>query len=265
MTEGLAVVQEAKPLRWEWVPMLYRAVADDTLFSLDELTWAFIRPKKPSDRSMAYAQSYWVCRYIQQAYGDAAILRLFELFRQGQGQEQAIPTVTGVSVVEFEAGFRRWAVRQTAAWGYDPQTSATVEQLTGRAQQLVDDRDYAAAIDAWLEVLTLRPMDALPRRRLAGLYMAQGVNRPADAIAQLKVLHQVELNDNRYARQIVRLARQIGDTPLAIDFARQAVNIDPYSLEAQQTLLELLDDPTNGTERQQVQARVQAIRAMKPD
>ena len=42
MTEGLAVWEEHAPLRWEWVPMLYRAVTKDELFTLDNLTWGFV-------------------------------------------------------------------------------------------------------------------------------------------------------------------------------------------------------------------------------
>ncbi len=68
-TEGLAVQQEHSPIRWEWVPMLYDAVSKHHLFPIDELTWAFVRPKRPIDRQLAYAQSSWICQYIEQTYG----------------------------------------------------------------------------------------------------------------------------------------------------------------------------------------------------
>src|SRR5678815_1518668 len=75
MTEGLAVMEERTPLRWEWVPMLYNAVKNKELFSMEDLTWGFVRPKKPSDRQQAYAQSFWVCKYIDEKYGHDAILK----------------------------------------------------------------------------------------------------------------------------------------------------------------------------------------------
>src|SRR5205814_8505784 len=68
MTEGLAVYEERVPLRWEWVPMLYDAVKKKKLFTMDNLTWGFVRPKKPSDRQLAYAQSYWICQYIEETF-----------------------------------------------------------------------------------------------------------------------------------------------------------------------------------------------------
>ena len=65
-TEGLAVWEEHSPLRWEWVPMLYNAVKKNELFTMDKLTWAFVRPRKPIDRQLAYAQSFWICTYIEE-------------------------------------------------------------------------------------------------------------------------------------------------------------------------------------------------------
>ncbi len=64
-TEGLAVQQEHSPLRWEWGPMLYDAVTKHHLFKIDELTWAFVRPRRPIDRQLAYAQSSWICQYVE--------------------------------------------------------------------------------------------------------------------------------------------------------------------------------------------------------
>ena len=57
MTEGLAVVEERSPLRWDWVPMLYNAVKKKQLFTMEGLTWGFVRPKRPIDRQLAYAES----------------------------------------------------------------------------------------------------------------------------------------------------------------------------------------------------------------
>ena len=47
--------EEQTPLRWEWVPMLYGAVKKHELFPMDKLTWGFVRPKRPTDRQLAYA------------------------------------------------------------------------------------------------------------------------------------------------------------------------------------------------------------------
>ena len=65
-TEGLAVWEEHSPIPWEWVPMLYHAVKENELFSMEKLTWAFVRPRKPMDRQLAYAESLWICNYLEQ-------------------------------------------------------------------------------------------------------------------------------------------------------------------------------------------------------
>ncbi|HLL90710.1 MAG TPA: tetratricopeptide repeat protein, partial [Tepidisphaeraceae bacterium] len=81
MSEGLAVVEERVPVRWEWVPMLVNAVRKDELFPLDRLTWGFVRPKRPIDRQLAYAQSAWVCMYLEEKYGRDAVLQMVEEFK----------------------------------------------------------------------------------------------------------------------------------------------------------------------------------------
>jgi hypothetical protein len=91
MTEGLAVYQEHAPLRWDWVPMLYNAVKKNELFPLDDLTWAFIRPKKKHHRTLAYAQSYWVCKYVEQTYGHDAHPEAARGFKAGGRQEDLFP------------------------------------------------------------------------------------------------------------------------------------------------------------------------------
>jgi hypothetical protein len=107
MTEGLAVYQEHAPLRWEWVPMLYRAVTKEELFTLDNLTWGFVRPRKPTDRQLAYAESFWICSYIEGKYGHNAILKMLEMFKNGAAQSEVFPSVTGRSESEFTQDFLR--------------------------------------------------------------------------------------------------------------------------------------------------------------
>ena len=87
----------------------------------------------------------------------------------------------------------------------------------------------------------LRPVDALPHQRLAGLYLSKDVNQPAKAIEQLAHLNDVELKDNRYAKRLARLHRDTGNIPNAITVANDATLIDPYDLDAQKLLAELFE------------------------
>lgn len=252
MTEGLAVAEERSPIRWEWVPMLYHAVKKKELFSMEQLTWAFVRPKRPMDRTLAYAQSWWVCEYIGEKWGQDMLLKMMEAFRSGKTQEQVFPGLLGVSTTSFSEEFFAWAEKKVAGWGYDKETSKKYEELTKKAQTLVEARNYEEALKAWQEIEKLRPVDAMPHMRLAGLYIA--TKQPEKAVEHLVRLHQVALKDNRFAKRIARLAMSDGlnDLKKAEQYAMEAVFVDPYDLDAHELLLEVYRKSGNdkGAERE---------------
>ncbi len=263
MTEGLAVLEERAPLRWEWIPMLHHAVTRDELFTLDNITWGFIRPRRPIDRSLAYAQSYWICKYIQETYGHDAILLMLRRFREGGRQDQVFMEATGRSPSEFHEEFKAWAERQVAGWGYDPQTSAAYEALRDEAEELVRTRRYAEAIERWKRLAALRPVDALPHVRLAGLYLTSEINDPLKAIEHLTVLHKVEMKDNRYAKRIARLHRDMNRLDDAIRFAMESVHVDPYDLSAHQLLAELYEKSGDAEKLARERRTIEALQQLK--
>jgi tetratricopeptide (TPR) repeat protein len=246
MTEGLAVYEERTPLRWEWVPMLYNAVKKKQLFTMENLTWGFVRPKKPSDRQLAYAQSYWICKYIEETFGHQKMLAMLEEFRKGREQSDVFPEILGKTLTQFQNDFFAWTEKEVSTWGYDEKTTRQYNQRVKEGQALIESRQFAEALKVWQEIVKLRPMDALPHQRLAGLYLRPEVNQPARAIEHLERLHQVELHDNRWAKRIARIYRDLNDTDHAIAYATQAVYVDPYDLDAHELLLELYDKTGNG-------------------
>lgn len=252
MTEGLAVLEEKSPIPWDWVPMLYYAVTKKQLFTLDQLTWAFVRPKRPSDRQLAYAESFWICRYVEQTWGHDAILKMMEGFREGKPQEQVFPEALGKSTTEFSADFQKWAEAEVAKWGYDEETSKKYDSLRKEAESLVKNRQYAEAVTAWEEIAEIRPMDPLPHQRLAGLFLTKEVNEPRKAAQHLVALSKADLKDNRYAKRVARIYRDINDLPEAMSYARRAVYVDPYDLDAHELLAEVCEksNDTKGLERE---------------
>jgi tetratricopeptide (TPR) repeat protein len=239
MTEGLAVYEEQTPIKWEWVPMLYNAVTKNELFPLDKLTWGFIRPRKPSDRSMAYAESFWLCKFIEETRGHDTILKMLAEFKAGASEEGVFQKVLGKSMADLQVEFFDWASKQVAGWGYDKETSDKYTELVEKGKALIDGRKYAEAAQVWEEIVKLRPVDALPHQRLAGLYLTKELNQPEKAIEHLKVLHAVELKDNRYAKRIARLYRDLNDLPNAKKYAMDSLYIDPYDLDAHNLVLEI--------------------------
>jgi tetratricopeptide (TPR) repeat protein len=241
MTEGLAVMEEHSPLQWPWVPMLYSAVTKHELFDMDALTWAFIRPRRPSDRQLAYAESFWVCTYISQTYGHDAVLKMLAEFKAGGLQEEVFPKILGRSQSQFFSEFSTWTARQVAGWGYDSDSVKKYDELKEKGEELVKTKQYAEALPIWEEIARLRPVDELPHRRLAGLYLSKVVNQPLKAIEHLTILHKVDLKDDRFAIRIAGICRDLGKFTDAERWGLQAVYIDPYDMDAHQLLAELCE------------------------
>jgi tetratricopeptide (TPR) repeat protein len=240
-TEGLAVQQEHSPLRWEWVPMLYDAVTHHKLLPLDGLTWSFIRPRRPIDRQLAYAESSWICQFIEQAYGHGAILGMLDQFRAGKTQEEVFENALHRTQSEFFGEFDAWCQKQVGGWGYDLVSSAKYQVLRDQGEALIQAREYAKAVPIFEQIAALRPVDMLPHQRLAGLYMNRAVGEPKRAAEQLDILAAVELNNNMYTKGAARMYRQTGDYDKAAARALKAVYIDPYDTDAHRLLLDLYE------------------------
>src|SRR5262249_48666351 len=146
--------------------------------TIEDLTWGFIRPKRPTDRSLAYAESFWMCTYINEKWGHDAILKMLAAFKAGESEAAVFQKVLGKSTSDFETDFFAWAEKQVSTWGYDEQTSKKYDALRAKGESLVKARQYAEAVKAWEEIVKLRPVDALPHQRLAGLYLTKEVNQP---------------------------------------------------------------------------------------
>lgn len=252
MTEGLAVSQERAPMRWEWVPMLYHAVKNHELFPLDKLTWGFVRPKRPIDRQLAYAESYWICKYVEETYGHDAILKMLDDFRHAERQEEAFPKETGRSMEQFQSEFYAWCEQQIFKWGYDKDTSEKYTVLRAQAEDLVKSRQYAEAARIWEQIAVIRPVDALPHQRLAGIYLSKDCRDNEKAIQHLSILAKVEIKDNKYDKRISRLYRDMGRLDDAAKSALDAVYTDPYDLSAHELLAEIDEKNNNapGLERE---------------
>lgn len=131
-TEGLAVSQEDSPRSFYWSQLLAEAVRRDELFTLESIDWGFIRPRRPTDRQMAYAQSEWMAEYIVERFGYDSINAMLRRFRDGQTQSQVFTKQFGIEPADFDRDFEKWAGRQAATWGFDltpPEDVATLSAL----------------------------------------------------------------------------------------------------------------------------------------
>lgn len=117
LTEAAAVEMELSPRDYNTARMLARSFEEGTLFDLDEIKWAFVRPRQPNDRSKAYAQGHWMLEYMNERFGDSAVMRLFERYSAGEREQEAMVSALGVSREAFYEDFLLWAERQVRLWG----------------------------------------------------------------------------------------------------------------------------------------------------
>jgi tetratricopeptide (TPR) repeat protein len=110
-----------------------------------------------------------------------------------------------------------------------------------QGESLIASKRYADAAAVWEQIGKLRPMDELPHKKLAGLYLSAQVNQPDKAISHLKILHLLDVRDDRYAKRIARLYRDQGDYKNAQAWGLQAVYIDPYDMDAHQLMQEICE------------------------
>jgi tetratricopeptide (TPR) repeat protein len=105
-TEALAVESEGYPRPQEWNRMLLERVPGRSkLLNLDTINLGFIRPNEPEDRQMAYCQAQLYARYMLKRFGNDALIKMLDAYRQGLTTDRAIKQCFGVEKGDFEKGY----------------------------------------------------------------------------------------------------------------------------------------------------------------
>lgn len=150
LTEAAAVSMELTPRDWGTCQMLARELAQGTLFDLDGINWGFVRPIRPQDRSLAYAQGHWMVEFMNERFGTDALVRLLELYSEGVTEGEAIPRVLGVSRETFYRSFLAWAKAAVVSWGLAPVPSMEEIVLAERFKSEESRTELMAAMEAAL-------------------------------------------------------------------------------------------------------------------
>ncbi len=145
-TEALAVSQEDAPRPFIWSRLLADAARRDRLFTLESINWGFIRPKRPGDRQLAYAQSEWMYEFIVERFGYDVINRMLRQFREGESQTRVFQEQLGIQLEDFDRDFREWARDHVARWGF----SLTPPENVGELRILAETEPDSAAVLARL-------------------------------------------------------------------------------------------------------------------
>ena len=257
LTEGFAVWQEGVPFRFANVPPeLYKRAMNDDLFSIRTFPLAFIRPTRPGDGEQAYTQAMYLARYMDEVYGRQSIIKLLDAYGRSLSDAQAFQFATGQPMEKFEQDWHAWMKQKVKPWGYDDATTKKVAALEKDGEQLLKDKQYPEALKDWQAACDLQPAEVKPHQRLAFLYLRPALFDAAKAIEHLKFLHMLELQDNRYAKEISRLYTKLNDTPDAIAWAKQATYVNLYDPAAHQMLA---DAYTTAGDTSQADAEKQVV------
>jgi tetratricopeptide (TPR) repeat protein len=172
LTEAAAVSMEHAPRDYDACLLLADAWKTGQLFDLDELKWAFVRPRRQGDRALAYAQSHWMVEYMNERFGESALVRLLELYFDGVREQEAIPRGLGISREQFHADFLVWAGEQLRAWGL--RTAPDTPSLEDLEDQL-----------RWADPQMAEIMRASQQARLDAIAgtLAERIGRPAPPAA----------------------------------------------------------------------------------
>jgi hypothetical protein len=115
-TEAAAVDIEHKRRDWTTYQLLANALEKDELFDLDEIKWAFVRPKRKNDRAQAYAQGHWMVEFMRESFGTESLVRLLDRYARGEREVDAFKAVLGLTREQFMTDFTAWARAQVASW-----------------------------------------------------------------------------------------------------------------------------------------------------
>lgn len=271
MTEANAVFNEDAPRASQTWSLLTNAYENDTLFDLEEINTAFVRPKKPSDRSQAYAQGAWMFEYIVERYGKETPLAIFDASAAGRSATDAFEQVLSTNPQSFLEEFRFWAHDQLLDRGlilaedipdlgelFDtddkdtPPEIPTVQAINTLLEQYPDhpqlitlqigialvgsETRLSPELVAMLEhAITVRPTDESPHQRLAKHYLAsESYEEQSQAIPFLEYLDAREIHSPAFAGELSLLYAQSvspDHAQLAMAKALRAVSIAPYDAD----------------------------------
>ena len=187
-TEALAVTSENVQRPAVWNKLLLERVPAGKIWKLDELTQVFVRPDTPLDWQFAYCQSRLYARYMIEKYGEEAIAKLLDSYRNNVPTNAGIRRVFGVSADEFHAGYVEFLNRIVTdeLGGAVASETKSIAELEKEHLAAPDD---PAAMAAYAEALFNAKRRA-QSRELAEAALAKNPKEPLAAvvIAELEVL-----------------------------------------------------------------------------
>lgn len=160
-TEAAAVHLEDSPRDWDRCMLLARSLIQGELLDLDEINLRFVRPIRPTDRALAYAQGHWMYEYTIHRFGPRSVLDLMDQYARGVREEEAFQATLGVSRSRFFEEFRAWATQEVTRWGLLPPGGVPLlKQLLLREAARSEPDALVRSLRSWSEEAAWSSLDA---------------------------------------------------------------------------------------------------------
>jgi len=221
LTEGLAVHFEQQRRPDEWNKLLVKRSDAGKLFTLDDITYGFIRPANRDDWTLAYCQSQLYVDYTIERFGKEGPQKLLAAIANRQSVAEAIPSAFKIDKDDFEKGYSAF-VRKIVDEQREPIAKHSLPLAKLQQNAAENAADAAALARAYLE-----RNDKAQARRWAKQSLAKDGKQTSAAYV------------------LARLARAGGDDEAALELLRPTLeqeNLDADTLALLTELLTAADD-----------------------
>lgn len=178
LTEAAAVEMEHAPREYEKCMLLAQSFEQGTLLDLDQIKWAFVRPRRPEDRSKAYAQGHWMLEFMNDRFGKSAVIRLLERYFDGERETEAFPNALGVTREAFYQDFLEWAENDLRSWGMNAQPSMSELMDSLRMQDPELAEQIRASREARLQAIARAVTEQIGRPEQPGRRVLEAEDWP---------------------------------------------------------------------------------------
>lgn len=237
LTEGLAVRNEQMARPPQWTRVLRDRYKANDLFDLNTIMFGFVRPRGPDEWALAYCQSQIYVEYLVKTHGEGAIAKLLAAYQHGMETPAAISTACGVTVEQFEKGYREHVAEIVkpllAGKGPDAVEAAmTFAELEKAHEDNPDDLEIAAR---YAEQLARRnkPVDA---RKLADKILDKSKGHPVASLVKARLL--MRSGDDAAARDLIDSAVKAHPDDARLLFTAAVLFLEAKETEKAATLLE---------------------------
>jgi tetratricopeptide (TPR) repeat protein len=264
LSEGLSVYEEhhARP-GWGFgvTPDFLAAYKAGKLVPVSRMNDGFMHPAYPEQVQFSYYQASLVCELIARDFGEPAILRMLQAYKDGQTTDQVFQKVLNTDLKSFDKRFDTYLntrfgavlasltktppkigantpVESAVALAAKSPNDFGVQLFTGEALIAHNDLDRAIPyVERAREIFPEYGGDDSPYAVLAMLYQKKGDQRKeADALVKWTSLTETNL---KALERLATLLEQLGDAKGAADALDRAMFVNPFDVGMHQKLAEL--------------------------